>query len=386
MKERLSKNYLVWRILGAVLVLVQVVVSVLFMISLIKMGILKQWMVWLVVIGLIVACAICMVPVFVKKKAMIVARILCMVLSALVVAGEIFVYQYTNAFNVFLDKVSSTIVNEAPVEEGEKGLTERPFILYISGVDSRNTVDNPTALSDVNILVVVNPGQSKILLASTPRDTYVQLHGTEGLKDKLTHAAVFGIEMSKATLEDFWGVTIDRVLKVSFDTVVDVVDELDGIEIYSDTAMSLKSERSGKMCYFVEGRQTVDGECALRFSRERKKYNTGDKHRGANQQEVLTAIIQKLSGSKEYLLKAPEILNVAADSFETDLSRDEITAFIRMQLNEAKDWQIESVALDGEGVYDLTYSHKDLGLLYVMIPDANSFADVKAKIEEYLNE
>lgn len=383
-KHHSRKLILTLRIMGAVLLVVQAIISTLLIVSLLRIGIFEGWIVGLAICAMVVFVGVCITPLFIKHKSLIVVRIICMLLSVAISIGGIFALRYTDAFDAFLDKVSSTIVNEAPVEEGEKGLTERPFILYISGVDSRTTVDNPTALSDVNILVVVNPGQSKILLASTPRDTYVQLHGTEGLKDKLTHAAMFGIEMSKATLEDFWEIAVDRVLKVSFDTVVDVVDELDGIEIYSDTTMSLKSERGGKMCYFVEGKQTVDGECALRFSRERKKYYTGDKHRGANQQEVLTAIIQKLSGSKEYLLKAPEILNAAADSFETDLSRDEITAFIKMQLNEAKDWQIESVALDGDGVYDLTYTHESDGPLFVMIPYTNSYEEVKAKINEYL--
>lgn len=381
-----SKKYLVWRIIGAVLVVAQVIVSALLLISLIKMGILAQWILWLIAIGLVVLGAICAIPLFIKKKSILVVRILCMILSVLVIAGGIFAYRYAEAFNSFLDRISSTIVSDAPIDEGEKDLTERPFILYISGTDSHTSVDDPNARSDVNILVVVNPDQSKILLASIPRDTYMQLHGTEGLKDKLTHAGMFGVEMSKATLEDFLDIKIDRTLKVSFDTVVKVVDELDGVEIYSDVKMNLRSSMTGKMCYFVEGTQLVDGECALRFSRERKTYHMGDLHRGANQQEVLSAIIKKLSGSKEYLLKAPEILEVAADSFETSLSRDEITAFIKMQLNEGKNWQIESVATDGVESHELTYSLEEMGPLFVFIPNEESVANVKAKINEYLNE
>ena len=347
------------------------------------MGILAQWIVGVVVAGLVAAAGICAVPIFMRRK-MWVVRIICMVLSAVVIGGGVVGLRYTQAFNGFLDKVSSTIVDE-DVEEEERGLIERPFILYISGIDSRDGYKEE-ALSDVNILVVVNPSKGKILLASIPRDTYVQLHGTEGLKDKLTHAGFYGVNMSRATLEDFLGVRIDRTLKVSFETVVEVVDELDGVEIYSDTTMNLKSERGGKMCYYVEGRQMVDGECALRFARERKTYNTGDLHRGANQQEVLTAIIQKLTGSKKYLLKAPEILEVAADSFETSLTRDEITAFIRKQLADGTDWQIESMGLDGEGTYELTYSLENMGPLYVMIPDEGSKAEMVKKIREYLGE
>ena len=375
----------VWIILKAILVIIQAIVSVLLVISLIRMGIIGTWIIAIVAVVLLILLVLNVIVLVVMKKTKVWMQIVCTIIAMICIGGGIFTYRYTNAFNSFLDRISSTIVSEAPFVDDEKDLIERPFILYISGSDSRVSVDDPNARSDVNIVVVVNPGQSKILLASIPRDTYVQLHGTEGLKDKLTHAGLYGIEMSKTTIEDFLGITIDRTLKVSFDTVVEVVDELDGIEIYSDKAMSLKSEQSGKMCYYVEGKQVVDGECALRFSRERKKYSTGDKHRGANQQEVLTAIIQKLSGSREYLLKAPEILEVAADSFETSLSRDEITSFIRMQLNEPRNWQIESVAVDGEGVLEPTYSISDQNL-YVMIPDEESLKGFVDKINEYLNE
>ena len=51
-------------------------------------------------------------------------------------------------------------------------------------------------------LAVVNPTTEKILLVSIPRDYYVQLHGTIGVKDKLTHAGIYGIDMSVNTLED----------------------------------------------------------------------------------------------------------------------------------------------------------------------------------------
>ena len=170
-----------------------------------------------------------------------------------------------------------------------KEVSTEPFVAYISGSDSRNGI-KATARSDVNIVAVVNPKQGKILLVSIPRDAYVQLHGTTGLKDKLTHAGVYGIEMSKTTIEDFLGINIDYTIKVSFATVIKVVDQLDGIDIESDTAMTLKSE-GGKICEYVVGKQHVNGDCALRFARERKSYKTGDKHRGENQQQVITSII-----------------------------------------------------------------------------------------------
>ena len=265
----------------------------------------------------------------------------------------------------------------------DKEITMEPFIVYISGSDSRSGV-KATARSDVNIVAVVNPQTGKILLVSIPRDTYVQLHGTTGLRDKLTHAGIYGIDMSKATIEDFLGINIDYTTKVSFDTVVRVVDQIDGIEIDSDKAMSLKAEGKDKTCNYVVGKQMVDGDCALRFARERKSYSRGDKHRGENQQQVISSIIGKLSGSKDYLLKVPTILDIAADSFETSLSKDNIMAFLRMQLMDGVKWDVRSISVDGVGDLLPTYSMGANLPLYVMLADEESVAEATRQIREYL--
>ena len=267
----------------------------------------------------------------------------------------------------------------------EKEITTEPFIVYISGSDSRVGI-KATARSDVNIIAVVNPKEGKILLVSIPRDTYVQLHDTTGLRDKLTHAGIYGINMSKTTIEDFLGIKIDHTIKVGFEAVVKVVDELDGIDITSDQAMKLNATTGGnkKICEYTEGTQHVDGACALRFARERKSYERGDRHRGENQQQVITSIIARLTSSKDYLLKAPSILDAAADLFETSFERDDITAFIRMQLTNPIKWQTESISIDGAGSMQPTYSMGANRPLYVMLASEDSIATAKNKINEYL--
>ena len=278
-------------------------------------------------------------------------------------------------------------VDKENEEISEKQVTKDPFVLYISGSDSRNGL-KARARSDVNILAVVNPAKRKMLLVSIPRDTYVQLHNTTGIKDKLTHAGVYGINMSRDTIEDFLGVNIDYTAKVSFDTVIKVVDELGGIEIDSDQELNLKAwdtPHPDKVCHYAVGKQKVDGDCALRFARERKSYKTGDRHRGENQMQVISAIVAKLSGSKDYMLRLPEILNIAADSFETTFTRDDISSFIRMQLNDGKSWEVESISVDGTGSMQGTYSMGANRPLYVMIPNQDSVNNAAAKIREYLS-
>ena len=262
----------------------------------------------------------------------------------------------------------------------KKNVTKEPFVVYISGSDSRGSISE-VSRSDVNIVSVINPSERKILLISIPRDYYVQLHGTTGVKDKLTHAGIYGIKMSSETIEDLLDIDINYYLKVSFSTVEKVVDTIDGIDIYSDTEFSATS-LSGNKCNYIVGNQHLNGECALRFARERKIYISGDRHRGQNQQAVITSIINKMSNPK-YLIKYDKILNNINGTMETNLTYDEIVSMAKFELSDLKKWNVESISLDGEGAMLPTYSMGDINL-YVMIPDENTINNAKNKIDEYL--
>ena len=260
-------------------------------------------------------------------------------------------------------------------EDKKVDVTKDPFIVYISGSDSRGSVYD-VARSDVNIVAVINPTKRKVLLVSIPRDYYVQLHGTTGVKDKLTHAGVYGIDMSINTIQDLLGININYYTKVSFNTVVSLVDTIDGIDIYSDEAFDANG------CNYIVGDQHVDGKCALRFARERKIYMTGDRHRGQNQQQVITAIIHKLTNPK-YLIRYDKILKNTEGTFETNMSYDEITNLVKYESLDLKDFRVESISLDGQGAMLPTYSMGDVNL-YVMLPDEGTINNAKTKIKEYM--
>ena len=260
----------------------------------------------------------------------------------------------------------------------EVDIKTEPFVMLISGSDSRNGLQE-VARSDVNMLAVVNPKEHKILLVSIPRDYYVQLHGTTGTKDKLTHAGVYGIEMSRTTIEDLFDVDISYTTKVSFGTVVSVVDALGGIEINSDQEFTAFTD---KKCHIKQGVQALDSSCALAYARERYAYESGDRHRVQNQQDVIEAILEKI-GDPHYLAKYPKILKAAEGSFETSMSYDMITDFAKTQLASLHSWEIEKISVDGTGAMLPTYS-MGAQKLYVMIPDQSTVDAAKTKIQEYL--
>ena len=251
------------------------------------------------------------------------------------------------------------------------------FTIYISGIDTYGSIGN-VSRSDVNILVTVNPNTGKILLTSIPRDYYVRLHGTTGYKDKLTHAGLYGINMSVSTIEDLIDIDINYYVRVNFNTLIKVIDEIGGIDIYSDTDFIAWTDES---CKFNQGMNSVGGKCALAFSRERYAYQSGDRHRGQNQQAVISAIIKKVNTDRNLILKYNDILDSLNGTFQTNMQFEDITSFIKNQINNNISWDIESISLDGYDSSNYTYSYSG-SKLYVMEPNYNTVENAKNKILE----
>ncbi|MBR5046147.1 LCP family protein [Candidatus Saccharibacteria bacterium] len=261
-------------------------------------------------------------------------------------------------------------------------ISEDSFNIFISGIDTYGTIST-VARSDVNMIVTVNPRTHTVLLTSIPRDFYVQLHGTTGLKDKLTHAGLYGINMSINTIQDLFGIKIDYYIRVNFDSTIKLIDALGGIDITPDFTFSRKT--NGIYCSYEKGRVNhLDGFCALRYARERKAYGAGDLHRIQNQQEVLVAIIDKLTSSKVLLARYTDILSSLSGTLETNIPSSQIYKLVNNQLDTMPSWKIERIATTGTHIDAPTYTFGSQ-LLYVFVPDMESVAKAAKKIEAVMS-
>lgn len=247
----------------------------------------------------------------------------------------------------------------------------KPFVLYISGIDTYGDVGE-VSRSDVNMLAVMNPAKRTMLLVNTPRDYYIQLHGVAGIPDKLTHAGIYGIDMSQQTLGDLYGVEIPYYVRLNFTSLVKMVDVVGDITVDSDYAFHS----------FQAGKNTLDSKRTLEFARERYSFSDGDRQRGRNQQKVIEAIVAKMSEPRN-LTRYNAILSTLQSSLQTNMSQETIASLIKMQLNDFKGWQVESMSVDGAGATRQTYSMGAMPL-YVMIPDSASVERAKERIGEYL--
>lgn len=254
-------------------------------------------------------------------------------------------------------------------------LTKEPFTVYISGIDTYGEVSE-TSRSDVNIIAVVNPTTHQILLVTTPRDSFVPLYGPDveqGAMDKLTHAGVYGIETSMETLGALYETDIKYFVRLNFTSLIDIVDILGGVDVYSEYAFTTGDE-SGCIVDVKEGLNHFNGEQALAFSRERHNLDDGDNQRGRNQQAVITGLLKKVI-SPTMLIRAGSLMNQLSKDVEMNITQDQLNALIREQLSSNAKWSIQSVDLPGTGGRDYCYSASDQ-LLYVAYPDETELANI----------
>lgn len=264
---------------------------------------------------------------------------------------------------------------ETEIEKEEVDISNA-FNVYISGIDVAGSISK-NSRSDVNIIMTVNPDTKQILLTSTPRDFYVPIPGISGgQKDKLTHAGIYGVDASMRTLEELYGIDISYYARVNFTSLVTIVDALGGVDVESEHSFSAGGYD------FTEGMNHLNGEQALAFSRERKSFSGGDRQRGKNQEAVIEAILHKAM-SPAILKNANQIIASVSDCVETNMTRNEMTEFINMQLSDPAMWDIESQAADGTGSSAACYSSGSQQL-YVMIPDEAVVSAASQKMQDIL--
>ena len=262
---------------------------------------------------------------------------------------------------------------ETEIEIDETDI-EKSFNIYISGIDVAGSITK-NSRSDVNIIMTVNPSTKKILLTTTPRDYYVQIPGISGeARDKLTHAGIYGVDRSMATLENIYDIDISYFARVNFTSLIMIVDALGGVNVESEYAF----EAGGYS--FEKGMNHLNGEQALVFARERHSFQDGDNQRGKNQEAILKGILDRIM-FPDILFQANDILNNVADCVETNMTRDEMAKFINMQLSERAAWEIETTAATGSGDKQACFSSGSQ-LLYVMWPDEAVVSDISRRMKK----
>lgn len=241
-------------------------------------------------------------------------------------------------------------------------ITKDAFTILVSGNDSYGSLQDANTRSDANMLLTVNPKTGTILMTSIPRDYYVDLicpgdgemACPEGSKDKLTHSGLLGIKSTEKSIENALGIKINYNIRINFSSVVNLVDALDGIDLDIKEGEQCDILYANMQPGLSVGKHHVDGETALAFARERHAYVNGDNQRVKNQQKVFKAIFKRIVSPK-MITSYGKFMDALAVAFDTNISGDEISDFIKYELNNMPKWKFESYTIYGESAYDFCY-------------------------------
>ena len=264
--------------------------------------------------------------------------------------------------------------------ETPKNVKGDSFNVYISGIDTYGSISS-VSRSDVNIIMTVNRETKKILLTTTPRDSYVPIaDGGNNQKDKLTHAGIYGVDASIHTLENLYGIDLNYYARLNFTSFLKLIDLLGGVDVYNDQEFNAHTN-NGKN--YPVGTLHLDSKDALGFVRERYSLADGDRDRGRNQQKVIVAILQKLT-STEALKNYDSIIKGLQDSVQTNMPLETMINLVNAQLESGGIYKINSQDLKGTGRMDLpSYAMPDSNLYMMEISDS-SLESVKAAINDVM--
>lgn len=249
-----------------------------------------------------------------------------------------------------IDSYSKQMKNQDTVASTNKSVTE-PFTVLLLGVDSEyDGLSNNAAFNgDSIMLLTFNPKILSATIFSIPRDTYVPIACNNNKSNKINSAASYGTKCMIDTIQNLIDINIDYYVKINFKGVVSLVDALGGITLNIDKPDFRKNGNincGDKICeqdsnrnfgenlvYITPGpNQTINGEQALAYSRNRHQFASSDFKRIEHQQAVVTAIANKTKTIRS-IDTFYKLLNAVSNNIDTNMSTKEILNFYNVGKN-----------------------------------------------------
>jgi len=210
--------------------------------------------------------------------------------------------------------------------------------------------------TDTLILLTVDPITKTAGMLSIPRDMWVNIPGfgysrintawTLGRRSKLPGG---GPALTMRTVSHFIGVPVDYYLQVDFDTFVDFIDLIGGVDVYNEETILLDPMAHGRDFPKVKltccGMRHLNGATALAYARCRhveQGCKEGDIGRAKRQQKVIFGIRDKVLNPENFpalLTQAPELYSSFSAGIRTNMPLDDALKLAVM----ARDIPLDSI-------------------------------------------
>lgn len=312
------------------------------------------------------------------SKGILAVRIVSGVLSLiLLIAGIGLVYaenKYINSFSNYqalTEFKGNQNTNTKPNKNPDQNKTDEKENVYIERTDTEllshpNVLnimlfgtDDAGSLSDTMILLSIDSAHEKIKLTSFLRDTYVNIPYL--FPHKLNYAySQGGASLSIQTIEQNYGIKIDRYASVNFSTFRDIVDILGGVEVevtYNEigyiNAQLMENGQSEYHLYAEPGLVKLNGHQALWYARNRGgtyggvTYGGDDWDRTDRQRKFISAVIEQMSDAS--LSDIVDIVNAVGPMVTTDIKKAEITDLFLKHAITLLGYDIEQCHMPADG-------------------------------------
>jgi LCP family protein required for cell wall assembly len=285
-----------------------------------------------------------------RRKAIVVGAALLLV----VMTGAVLTYAYSY-YNSNIQQPLNSIIhpvsrgsNEPSANVSDSNILGQSWNILLMGSDNDSKYTFPAVLTQVMMVVHIDPMANKVTLLSIPRDSWVAVPEVGGMH-KIDQAFFLGatqhnsfddgVRLARLTIEQDYGITIDRYAWVGLSGFAKVIDTLGGVDINithpivdddypNDTGSGANpNDPYGyERLYLAAGPQHLDGEQALEYVRSRHADLVGDIGRTQRQQQVLQALKLKLN-VQSVLTNLPKLIQDVTGSVYTDLNESEMLSF-----------------------------------------------------------
>ena len=267
-----------------------------------------------------------------------------------------------------------------PSGQPNPGAGDRVNVLLV-GVDS--APGRTTQLTDTMLMVSLDPDGSRSAMISIPRDLYgVPLPDGTPYNQKLnslmsfasSHPADFplgGVATLKATVGKLLGVQIHYFAAINLLGFKQTVDSIGGVDIVVTRAVNdptYVDEYGHRVGFYIKpGHYHMNGHTALGFARSRKGTGDNDFVRADRQQDLLTAIRDKLTAGN-LLLALPGLLDAVKNTIATDVPSGRL-AELASAVQGADMSQLQRIVLQPPEFMSVN-AHSSAG--YILIPDLDA--------------
>jgi len=263
-----------------------------------------------------------------KKNKLFVASVVVFTVFVLAFSGYLFAASWLG--------IANNGITIAGVLNGEDNIEK----ILIMGIDENHGGGRGRA--DTVMLAIINTTNPELKVVSIPRDTRMQLP-RRGY-DKINHAyAHGGVALLLETVNDFFDIEVEKYISLDFNSFIEVVDILGGMEYYVERRMFYPAEGID----LRPGMQMLDGNRALQYVRFRGA--TGDVGRVERQQRFIMEFIEQKLELRN-VLRIPELVREINNNVETNLSITEMIS-MGMAMRDLETERIYMEMLPGEPRY-----------------------------------